>query len=205
METRWIWPDSQLFLNYRVAEENIGRSLKNKLIIMTAEIQFFFMSLNETGAAIRTRMWTSSRSFGLPHLLRRRFSMQSSVGSGVKPQQYLSSRSWTFASEERHTKLSSFATDEARARVGIYWKMGQIITICFDFNGVNKCQIGRAPLALQSGSGFREIAVFMEMTQNIMQPKQRFVFFFYLDACKKNLLLAATVRSRWQITIWSDK
>lgn len=102
METRWIWPDSQLFLNYQVAEENIGRSLKNKLIIMTAEIQFFFMSLNETGAAIRTRMWTSSRSFGLPHLLRRRFSMQSSVGSGVKPQQYLSSRSWTFASEERH-------------------------------------------------------------------------------------------------------
>lgn len=101
METRWIWPDSQLFLNYQVAEENIGRSLKNKLIIMTAEIQFFFMSLNETGAAIRTRMWTSSRSFGLPHLLRRRFSMQSSVGSGVKPQQYLSSRSWTFASEER--------------------------------------------------------------------------------------------------------
>lgn len=100
--------------------------------------------------------------------------------------------------------LVTFATDEARARVGIYWKMGQIITICFDFNGVNKCQIGQVPLALQTGSGICEIPEFMEMTQNIMQPKQRFAFFLFRHM-QKILLLAATVRSRWQITIWSDK
>lgn len=40
MGTRWIWPDSQLFLNSQVAEENIGRLLKNKLIITTRKSHF---------------------------------------------------------------------------------------------------------------------------------------------------------------------
>lgn len=44
---------------------------------------------------IRTRMWTSSSSLVFRHLACRRFSTHSSVGSGVKPQQYLSRRSFT--------------------------------------------------------------------------------------------------------------
>lgn len=51
-----------------------------------------------------TRMWTSSRSLVLSHLSRSRFSTHISVRSGVKPQQYLSKRSWTYTNTQReHT------------------------------------------------------------------------------------------------------
>lgn len=46
-------------------------------------------------SVIRTRMWTSSRSLVLAHLACSRFSTHSSDGSGLKPQQYRSSRSFT--------------------------------------------------------------------------------------------------------------
>lgn len=178
METRWIWPDSQLFLNYQVAEENIGRSLKNKLIIMTAEIQFFLYVFEWNRRSDTYQDVNQQQVLWAPALVAKKvfhaeFGRVRCETAAVPVQPVVDLRQ-----RGKKQKLSSFATDEARARVGIYWKMGQIITICFDFNGVNKCQIGRAPLALQSGSGIREIAAFMEMTQNIMQPKQRFAFFF---------------------------